>query len=141
MLGFFAPLSLLNSKKKCTKNNSSARVGMVKISDWCAIMERTVGLKVTWRMLCPKIARVDAAQGLVQYESTFDECYLTNTLAQGGPTFLESLYRNKEALETIFRIMDKDGSGKMSAFYSTEEICTKIYEKGMKEGICYRRLS
>lgn len=85
--------------------------GTVKVSDWCDIMERTVGLKVTWRLLCPKIAQVDPIQGLVHYESTFDEYYLTNALAQGGPTFLESLYRNKEALETIFRIMDKDGSG------------------------------
>lgn len=74
-------------------------------------MERTVGLKVTWRMLCPKIAQVDHQKGLVHYESTFDEYYMTNALAQNGPSFLESLYRNKEALETIFRIMDKDGSG------------------------------
>ncbi|XP_022705347.1 serine/threonine-protein phosphatase with EF-hands 2-like isoform X2 [Varroa jacobsoni] len=107
----FACQSLLKKEFQRTDPN---KTGTVKVSDWCDIMERTVGLKVTWRLLCPKIAQVDPIQGLVHYESTFDEYYLTNALAQGGPTFLESLYRNKEALETIFRIMDKDGSGLIS---------------------------
>lgn len=95
---------------KCDPENT----GTISVTDWCSVMEKTVGLHVTWRMLCPKIARCDLAQGSVQYESTFDEYCLTNTFAQNGPSFLESLYKNKDSLETIFRIMDKDGSGLIS---------------------------
>lgn len=88
--------------------------GQVSLSDWCSVMEKVVGLHVTWRILCPKIAQVDPVSGAVLYETTFDEYALTNKLAQNGPSFLESLYRNKDSLETIFRIMDKDGSGLIS---------------------------
>lgn len=88
--------------------------GTVTMAEWCSVMEKIVGLHVTWRILCPKIAQYDAVNGTVLYESTFDEYALTNKLAQNGPSFLESLYRNKDSLETIFRIMDKDGSGLIS---------------------------
>ncbi|XP_064481999.1 serine/threonine-protein phosphatase with EF-hands 2-like isoform X2 [Ornithodoros turicata] len=96
------------------KNQDPENTGMVSITEWCNIMEKIVGLHVTWRILCPKIARCDMTKGSVQYETTFDEYSLTNNFAQNGPSFLESLYKNKDSLETIFRIMDKDGSGLIS---------------------------
>ncbi|KAH9373169.1 hypothetical protein HPB48_004914 [Haemaphysalis longicornis] len=56
--------------------------GQVSLSDWCSVMEKVVGLHVTWRILCPKIAQVDPVSGAVLYETTFDEYALTNKLAQ-----------------------------------------------------------
>ncbi|KAG0410828.1 hypothetical protein HPB47_012047, partial [Ixodes persulcatus] len=56
--------------------------GTVTMAEWCSVMEKIVGLHVTWRILCPKIAQYDAVNGTVLYESTFDEYALTNKLAQ-----------------------------------------------------------
>lgn len=40
---------------------------------------------------------------------------------QNGPSITEALYRNRANLETIFRMMDKDNSGKLTTGEETGE--------------------
>ncbi|XP_067134828.1 serine/threonine-protein phosphatase with EF-hands pef-1-like [Centruroides vittatus] len=93
--------------------------GKISISDWCSVMEKEVGLNLPWRLLCHKMAQCDLEQGTVDYNTTFDDFCFTNIPSE-GPSIMETLYRNKENLETIFRVMDKDGSGLISMEEFTE---------------------
>lgn len=95
--------------------NDKDNSGKIFISQWCDIMKTVVGLHLPWRLLCPKIAKFDAVTGTVAYESTFEEYTIQNNLAQQNEaSLLETLYRSKDTLETIFRFIDKDGSGLIS---------------------------
>ncbi|XP_022250192.1 serine/threonine-protein phosphatase with EF-hands 2-like isoform X1 [Limulus polyphemus] len=89
--------------------------GKICIGRWCDIMKEVVGLQLPWRLLCPKIAKLDPLSGNVYYESIFQEYTIQNKLAeQNEPSLLETLYRSKDTLETIFRFIDTDGSGLIS---------------------------
>ncbi|RXG60299.1 Serine/threonine-protein phosphatase with EF-hands 2, partial [Armadillidium vulgare] len=49
---------------------------------------------------------------MVDYMSTFSQETISRKSAiKGGPTLVEALYRHKNSLETIFRLLDKDNSG------------------------------
>ncbi|KAL3266411.1 hypothetical protein HHI36_010587 [Cryptolaemus montrouzieri] len=89
--------------------------GFITIGDWCKTMESSTGLELPWRMLRNKLVTTDADTQLVAYRSTFDNIGKTcsNSLqgVQGYSTVVETLYKNRQNLEAIFRIIDKDNSG------------------------------
>jgi hypothetical protein len=45
---------------------------------------------------------------------------------QSGTTVVETLYRNKSSLEAIFRIIDKDNSGKLQMFQEEKYFTSTI---------------
>ncbi|GIY29982.1 hypothetical protein CDAR_106462 [Caerostris darwini] len=100
--------------KEFNKRNK-ARVSTLSLSDWCEAMEEAIGLGLPWRLLCSKLANFDAERQLVDYSSTLNN-YATYTegLIEDGHTLLEALYKNKDALETVFKMIDKDGNGSIS---------------------------
>lgn len=87
----------------------------ISITDWCEAMETAIGLGLPWRLLCPKLARYDPDTGQVEYTTTMEDYHTyTEGLIEDGHTLLEALYRNKDALETVFKMIDKDGNGSIS---------------------------
>ena len=83
-------------------------------------MNDVMQMKLPWRTLQPKLAK-QSKSGFVDYFSTFDEFQLKNDWIGKeaidkvyAPTVTETIYWNKETLETIFRAFDKDNSGLVS---------------------------
>ncbi|KAH9496021.1 peflin or Penta-EF hand domain-containing protein 1 [Bulinus truncatus] len=87
---------------------------------WFAALESVMGIDVPWRILKTKLV-VGEGQDVL-WETTFQDKRLgfKNDEQIGEPSVTESLYRNKEILETIFRAFDKDNSGHLSMTEFTE---------------------
>lgn len=95
---------------------SSWVLGFITPLQWATTMEKIVGLAIPWHTLRPRLVSSSDDNKLVKYETCLD----TNLVYRGednatddGPGVTETLYRNRSALETIFRIIDKDHSGKL----------------------------
>ena len=73
-------------------------------------MNETLDISIQWRTLKDRLVRCNE-EGLVEYESCLELEVLYSVGDADGPSITEALYRNKSALETIFRTMDKDQSG------------------------------
>ncbi|PAA82129.1 hypothetical protein BOX15_Mlig030419g2 [Macrostomum lignano] len=89
----------------------------VTIAQWCSAMESELQLSLPWRRLRPRLVKLTPDKR-VMYMSTFQR---TAVQHQGGrsasapdASMMESVYKSREKLETIFRIMDRDNSGHIS---------------------------
>ncbi|KAK9876632.1 hypothetical protein WA026_014011 [Henosepilachna vigintioctopunctata] len=130
-LNCFQKMSIIESsvvreiQGQITKNQSkleaefqaldSENTGFIAIGDWCKAMELSTGLELPWRMLRDKLVTTDPDNQMVAYRSTFDNIGKTSSNSvqgvQGYATVAETLYKNRQNLEAIFRIIDKDNSG------------------------------
>ena len=72
-------------------------------------MEKCTGLRIPWRMLKEKLVAIDKETGKAIYGTTFHDHVPGPKISK--VTVVETLYRNKTNLESIFRIIDKDNSG------------------------------
>uniref|UniRef100_A0A096LR85 Serine/threonine-protein phosphatase with EF-hands n=1 Tax=Poecilia formosa TaxID=48698 RepID=A0A096LR85_POEFO len=97
-------------KKFDTKNT-----GLVSLIDWASAVESVMHLNLPWRMLRCQLVTCKMSDGMIDYYDWFNE------LAIKGPntdhidqSLLETLYRHRSTLETIFRIVDTDNSGFIS---------------------------
>ncbi|KAK7072460.1 phosphoprotein phosphatase activity protein [Halocaridina rubra] len=102
--------------------------GYISVCDWVEVMEKDCHLNLPWRVLREKLVSLQPGTGLVDYNSTFSEEALKVDLAvKSGPTVVETLYRHKSSLETIFRLIDKDNSGyiSMEEFSETCELLSR----------------
>ncbi|KAF5297302.1 hypothetical protein FQA39_LY12141 [Lamprigera yunnana] len=89
--------------------------GFIPLSEWCRALEAATELSLPWRMLKDKLVSVSPETQLVRYSTTFDKINDSDiTTVQAASTVVETLYRNKNSLEAIFRIIDKDNSGYIS---------------------------
>ncbi|KAF8785413.1 Serine/threonine-protein phosphatase with like protein [Argiope bruennichi] len=89
---------------------NKAMVSTISLNDWCEAMEAAVGLGLPWRLLCPKLAVYDPEKQLVEYSTTLEDYHTyTEGLIEDGHTLLEALYQNKEILEAVFNMIDRDG--------------------------------
>ncbi|CAM1319830.1 PPEF1 (predicted) [Pycnogonum litorale] len=88
--------------------------GEISISDWTECMQNVIGHNIPWRLLCTKLSKISVCTGNVLYMSTFEDLALENKLAKQGPGVVETLYKNRNILEAIFLMIDKDNSGKIS---------------------------
>uniref|UniRef100_A0A8C6NYA4 Serine/threonine-protein phosphatase with EF-hands n=1 Tax=Nothobranchius furzeri TaxID=105023 RepID=A0A8C6NYA4_NOTFU len=87
--------------------------GLVSLNDWASAVESVMHLDLPWRMLCSQLVSCKSSDGTIDYNDWFNE------LAFKGPnaadhidqSLLETLYRHRSTLETIFRIIDTDNSG------------------------------
>uniref|UniRef100_A0A3Q2Y159 Serine/threonine-protein phosphatase with EF-hands n=1 Tax=Hippocampus comes TaxID=109280 RepID=A0A3Q2Y159_HIPCM len=85
--------------------------GLLSVTDWATAVESVMRLGLPWRMLRSQLVGGKSGDGLIDYRRWFDE------LAIKGETrscLLETLYRHRSTLETIFRIVDTNNSGFIS---------------------------
>ncbi|EHB15250.1 Serine/threonine-protein phosphatase with EF-hands 2 [Heterocephalus glaber] len=111
---FAHSLDLLREFKKHDKG----KAGMISLNDWAVALEAVLHLGLPWRVLRPQL--VSSSVG-----STLEYSAWLQDLAKDWPSreniqssLLETLYRNRSNLETIFRIIDSDHSG----FISLDEL-------------------
>ncbi|XP_029017721.1 serine/threonine-protein phosphatase with EF-hands 2 isoform X2 [Betta splendens] len=94
------------------KQFDSENTGLVSLNDWAAAVESVMRLDLPFRMMRSQLVSCKTGDGLIDYNDWFNE------LAIKGPntdhidqSLLETLYRHRSTLETIFRIVDTDNSG------------------------------
>ncbi|XP_034450665.1 serine/threonine-protein phosphatase with EF-hands 2 [Hippoglossus hippoglossus] len=99
---------LICAFKKLDSNNT----GLVSLNEWATAVESVMHLGLPWRMMRGQLVTCKTSDGTVDYNEWFNE------LAIKGPntdhidqSLLETLYRHRSTLETIFRIVDTDNSG------------------------------
>ncbi|CCD69949.1 Serine/threonine-protein phosphatase with EF-hands pef-1 [Caenorhabditis elegans] len=87
--------------------------GKLPILKWSDCVERITGLNLPWIALAPKVATLSEDGKYVMYKEDRRIAQVGGTHAQ-EKDIVESLYRHKSTLETLFRFMDKDNSGQVS---------------------------
>uniref|UniRef100_A0A0N5AQP5 Serine/threonine-protein phosphatase n=1 Tax=Syphacia muris TaxID=451379 RepID=A0A0N5AQP5_9BILA len=70
--------------------------GKISIHKWCECVKRVMDISLPWRALANRLVT------------------LADDGTNGGSDVVETLYRHKSTLETLFRFMDKDNSGLIS---------------------------
>ncbi|XP_059192441.1 serine/threonine-protein phosphatase with EF-hands 2 [Centropristis striata] len=94
------------------KKFDSENTGLVNMNDWASAVESVMHLSLPWRMLRYQLVTGKSTEGLIDYNEWFNELAFkgpnTDHIDQG---LLETLYRHRSTLETIFRIVDTDNSG------------------------------
>ncbi|KAM5337518.1 serine/threonine-protein phosphatase with EF-hands 2 isoform 1-T1 [Glossophaga mutica] len=112
------------------KKHDKDKTGLISLGQWAAAVESALRLGLPWRVLRPQLVN-SAAGNMLEYNSWLED------LAKEQPSFkniqsslLETLYRNRSNLETIFRIIDSDHSG----FISLDEFrqTWKLFSSHMK---------
>lgn len=87
--------------------------GKLPILKWSECVERITGLNLPWIALAPKVSILSEDGKYVMYKEDRKIAQVGGTHAQ-EKDIVESLYRHKSTLETLFRFMDKDNSGQVS---------------------------
>ncbi|XP_042277744.1 serine/threonine-protein phosphatase with EF-hands 2 isoform X1 [Thunnus maccoyii] len=94
------------------KKFDGENTGLVSLNDWASAVESVMRLSLPWRMLRSQLVTCRTSEGMINYHEWFNE------LAIKGPntdhidqSLIETLYRHRSTLETIFRIVDTDNSG------------------------------
>uniref|UniRef100_A0A3Q4BQX9 Serine/threonine-protein phosphatase with EF-hands n=1 Tax=Mola mola TaxID=94237 RepID=A0A3Q4BQX9_MOLML len=99
---------LISAFKKYDSDNT----GFVSLNDWASTLESVMRLGLPWRMLRTQLATTKSSDGTINYHEWFSELAIkganTDVIFSG---LLETLYRHRSTLETIFRIVDTDNSG------------------------------
>ncbi|XP_038560676.1 serine/threonine-protein phosphatase with EF-hands 2 [Micropterus salmoides] len=94
------------------KTFDSENTGFVSVNDWATAVESVMYLGLPWRMLCSQLVISKTSEGMIDYHEWFSELAIkghnTDHIDQ---SLLETLYRHRSTLETIFRIVDTDNSG------------------------------
>uniref|UniRef100_A0A7I5E986 Serine/threonine-protein phosphatase n=1 Tax=Haemonchus contortus TaxID=6289 RepID=A0A7I5E986_HAECO len=87
--------------------------GIISVHQWCESVQKVTGLHLPWRALVPKLATIHEDGKHVLYKDNVAVVQVGKSLPQDRDV-VESLYRHKSTLETLFRFMDKDNSGQVS---------------------------
>ena len=95
---------------KAFKNVDKDCTNRISVHEWCNCMENVTELFLPWRSLLPVLARKDSKTGLVIYKSTVNKMSLNSKRIRRS-SVSDALYKNLNALQYIFRLMDTDGSG------------------------------
>uniref|UniRef100_A0A913I3F7 Serine/threonine-protein phosphatase n=1 Tax=Strongyloides stercoralis TaxID=6248 RepID=A0A913I3F7_STRER len=88
--------------------------GKISLHQWCQIVSNTTKLNVPWRALAPKLVKVDSDGKSVFYKNIPTVKFGREARDKDSAGITETFYRHKNILETLFRFMDKDNSGKLS---------------------------
>ncbi|XP_021265055.1 serine/threonine-protein phosphatase with EF-hands 1 isoform X2 [Numida meleagris] len=102
---FVHKLTLTESFAKYDCNST----GKISVSDWAAVMESVLQLKLPWRTLKSQLVKTDP-DGKVDYMSCFSYMDIARPTHQVQPTLVETLCKYRRDLQTIFNIMDEDQS-------------------------------
>ncbi|KAM8885392.1 serine/threonine-protein phosphatase with EF-hands 2 [Spinachia spinachia] len=99
---------LICAIKRFDRNNT----GLVCLSDWASAVESVMHLGLPWRMLRSQLVPGKIHGGMIDYHEWFNELAIKGANADHiDESLLETLYRHRSTLETIFRIVDYDNSG------------------------------
>ncbi|KAJ0019878.1 hypothetical protein NQD34_007447 [Periophthalmus magnuspinnatus] len=86
--------------------------GLINLSDWAEAVESVMHLGLPWRMLRLQLVTCKSSEGMISYYEWFNELTIkkpqTDHIDEG---LIETLYRHRSTIETIFRIVDTDNSG------------------------------
>ncbi|CAL1615804.1 unnamed protein product [Knipowitschia caucasica] len=86
--------------------------GLVNLGDWADALESVMCLGLPWRMLRSQLVTCRSSEGMINYYVWFSELAIrkpqTDHIDEG---LIETLYRHRSTVETIFRIVDTDNSG------------------------------
>lgn len=103
--------ALTQEFQRCDPQSS----GLVDAAVWVKTMENHCSAHIPWRMLREKIAPLDTGTGKVKYDEMFQRSMDGRSGdGEGSQSVMETLYTNRERIETIFRTLDKDNSGFLS---------------------------
>ncbi|KAF4802781.1 hypothetical protein TURU_022429 [Turdus rufiventris] len=107
----FAHTSALISAFKAYDRDNTGRISL---SSWATAVESVLRLGLPWRMLRPQLVR-STKDGMLEYKSWLDDLAMEQRSQEHiQSSLLETIYRNRSNLETIFRIIDRDHSGLIS---------------------------
>ncbi|XP_077336882.1 serine/threonine-protein phosphatase with EF-hands 1 [Lithobates pipiens] len=101
---------------KAFKEYDPTGTGKISTSDWARAVEAILHLDLPWRTLRSRLARL-TPDGSLEYMSCFEDLQIEKPIKEVQPSLVETLYRYRADLESIFNIIDKDHSG----LISTEE--------------------
>ncbi|XP_068422496.1 serine/threonine-protein phosphatase with EF-hands 2 [Clinocottus analis] len=94
------------------KTFDSDNTGLVCLNDWASAVESVMHLGLPWRMLRYQLVPGKTIGGMINYYEWFDELAIKGSNADHiDQSLLETLYRHRSTVETIFRIIDTDNSG------------------------------
>ncbi|KAK2901810.1 hypothetical protein Q8A73_011556 [Channa argus] len=90
----------------------SENTGLVSLNNWAFAVESVMHLDLPWRMMRSQLVTCKTSDGMIDYQDWFNQLAIkrpnTDHIDQ---SLLETLYRHRSTLETIFRIVDTDNSG------------------------------
>lgn len=97
------------------KSYDTENAGLINLSDWAEAVENVMRLGLPWRMLRSQLVTCKSSEGMINYNEWFNELAVrrpqTDHIDEG---LIETLYRHRSTIETIFRIVDTDNSGFMT---------------------------
>ncbi|XP_051551979.1 serine/threonine-protein phosphatase with EF-hands 2-like [Myxocyprinus asiaticus] len=90
------------------------KTGLISLNNWASAVEQVLHLDLPWRVLRPQLVS-DTTDSMLNYYCWFRDLALKKPSSENvEQTLLETLYRHRSTLETIFRIVDTDNSGLIS---------------------------
>ncbi|KAJ8006044.1 hypothetical protein DPEC_G00124180 [Dallia pectoralis] len=88
------------------------KTGQVSLDDWALAVESVLCLRLPWRMLFSQLVTCSTPGDMLDYHDWFQELSLNEPHMENvDQGLLETLYRHRSTLETIFRLVDLDNSG------------------------------
>ncbi|XP_036454231.1 serine/threonine-protein phosphatase with EF-hands 2 isoform X1 [Colossoma macropomum] len=101
---------LLSAFQEYDKENT----GLISLNDWGSAVGQVLHLDLPWRMLRSQLITT-TTDDMLDYNNWFRNLAIKEPSCEHiEQTLLETLYRHRSTLETIFRIVDTDNSGVIS---------------------------
>uniref|UniRef100_A0A3Q3IKA4 Serine/threonine-protein phosphatase with EF-hands n=1 Tax=Monopterus albus TaxID=43700 RepID=A0A3Q3IKA4_MONAL len=86
------------------KEFDSENTGLVSLNDWATAVESVMDLDLPWKMLRFQLVTCKTSDGRVDYYNWFNELAIKGPNTDVRTHLLETLYRHRSTVETIFRI-------------------------------------
>ncbi|XP_041957321.1 serine/threonine-protein phosphatase with EF-hands 2 [Alosa sapidissima] len=107
---FVHKTDLLRAFKEYDEDNT----GLISLNNWAKAVGTVLHLDLPWRMLRSQLVTL-TPNNMLDYHSWFMELSIKDpNVERVEQTVLETLYKHRSTLETIFRIVDTDNSGLIS---------------------------
>ncbi|DBA01063.1 TPA: hypothetical protein N0F65_002673, partial [Lagenidium giganteum] len=96
----------------------TSNTGTVAVHAWASVMEDVLELALDWKALQPLLVTTNQ-QGLVEYREFLERYTTQGTKGEDVPEddrlrnrqAFNALYRHRDRLEALFRVLDRDGNG------------------------------